>query len=138
MHLHNCCYRSVGLTCPWKTCRPPYCIIGIRLRCGLSMPRGPSCGTSAENRAPIVCGCNPTQWLRLKAAVPRGLCGQKYKQWATTKAKGKLGPWFNEVYTAVARSIKRQVNAPFLSPATQEQHGCTEKRGWGCFKQHSL
>lgn len=28
------------------------------------MPRGPSCGTSAENRALIVCRCNPTQWHR--------------------------------------------------------------------------
>jgi len=98
----------VSESCPLKAWNPPYCIIGIRLGSALSMPIGPSCGTSAENRGPIVCCWNPTQWLRLKAVVLRGLCGPKYKQWATTKARGQLGPQFNVVYTKVASFIREK------------------------------
>lgn len=84
-------------------------IIRIRPSCALSMPRGPSCGTSAENRAPIVCCCNPTQWHRAQikgcGAAP-SLCRHKYKQWATTKARGQLGLQFNVVYATVARATQ--------------------------------
>lgn len=68
-----------------------FLMITKRLSCALSMPRGPSCGTSAENRALIVCRCNPTQW---QGAQIKG-CGAAQSQWATTKTlQGQLGLQF--------------------------------------------
>lgn len=63
------------------------------------MPRSPSCGTSAENRALVVCCCNPTQWrgAQIKGCgAARPLCGHIRKQWATTKTTtaGTAGPQF--------------------------------------------
>lgn len=59
--------------------------IATTLRCGLRIPRGPSCGTSAENRVFIVRCCNPTQWHRAQIKgcwAECALCVHTHKQCA--------------------------------------------------------
>lgn len=63
--------------------------IATTLRCGLRIPRGPSCGTSAENRALIVCCCNPTQWHRAQIKgcwAECALCTHTHKAYALQRA----------------------------------------------------
>lgn len=100
---------SVRVRHPWKACGSP-----SAWAVEVSMPRSPSCGTSAENRALVVCCCNPTQWqgAQIKGCgAARPLCGHKHKQCATTKTTTAwtAGPQF----TALERFRKTTLSLDF-------------------------
>lgn len=64
--------------------------IATPLRCGLRIPRGPSCGTPVENRALIVRCCNPTQWHRAQIKgcwAECALCMLAHKQYALQRTR---------------------------------------------------